>query len=215
MAQGYRFVRPNSNMFYQPTGLAVSALRQNSCLCVRHCLSDFPTILCVLPEWSRKLVRCIPFVYLERKLDLRRKVLSVQRKDRKTVAITTTNDTKWTCSIDSQDICEMAIPRPLTLAPVYACLKRCCPSESPCGSHGFRMCKHFDLSTMQDGLCTLSGSATGDAFKATICKQGSTPCAADEQIRELHFPERKLLALGYRYYVGNKWLRALPIKRPL
>ena len=215
LAQGYRFLRPSSNMFYQPTGLAVSALRLNSCVCVRHCLSEFPVILCLLPKWSRKLVQCIPSAYLERTADLRGEILLVGEEDRKTSAIATVNGMNWTCWNSSGHSCQIAAPRPLSEAPVCVCLRPCTPSQCACGSHGFRVFKHFDVAMMRHGLCTLSGSVSGSAWKATVCKKGSTPCAAGEQIKTLETPEQSLFALGYRYFLADKWLRALPVQRPL
>lgn len=215
LAEGYRFLRPKSSMFYQPTGLSVTAWRMNSCVCVRGCLSDFPTILCRLLTWSRRLVQCIPSAYLETTLDLRHKMLPVEREDRKTATVTAANGTTWTCSIDGRDRCNIPTPRPLESSPDCACLKPCSPSLCSCGSHGFRVFKHFDLSTMEGGLCTLSGDASRIAWSATACKGGTTPCAADERIMDFEFPEPKLFALGYRYYTGNKWMRAMPIERPL
>ena len=77
------------------------------------------------------------------------------------------------------------------------------------------MFKHYDLSLMRHGFCTLSGSASGSAWKATVCKKGSTPCAAGEQTKTLETPQQLLFALGYRYFVADKLLRTLPVQRPL
>ena len=169
------------------------AWRMNSCVCVRGCLNDFPTILCMLPTWSRRLVQCIPSAYLETTLDLPHKMLPVERQDRKMATVTATNGTTWTCSIDGRDRCNIPTLRPLESSPVCACLKPCSPSLCSCGSHGFRVFKHFDISTMEDGLCTLSGYASRIAWSATACKEGTTPCNADERIMDFESRNKNCL----------------------
>lgn len=215
LAQGYRFLRPSFHLFYQPMNLSVSAWRENSCVCSQHCLSNSPTILCILPVWSRRPVRCVPLTYLEKTLDLRNRVLPVEWQNEMRVTLTAAHGVKWTCSLDSHDRCEVAVQRPLDSASKCACLSPCTPSICPCSSGGFRLFEHFDEGTMEDGLCTLSGTAARDAWNVTACKKGPTPCAANQRVRYLKNMERKVFALGYRYLIAQKWLRPLPVTRPL
>lgn len=215
LALGYRFWRPKVGLFYQPVGLPVWAWKRDSCVCMDRCLSDFPTILCLLPAWSPKPLRCVPSTYLDKSLDLRRGLFPVTWKNSKTATIAAANGTTWTCWNNSHDRCEIPARKPLDHAPECVCLRRCTPSLCPCGSRPYRLFKQFEETTLTDGLCTLSGSQGRNFWIARSCEKGPMPCAADERVKHLKRNEKKVFALGYRYHAGGKWLRALPIDRPL
>lgn len=78
MARGYRFYRPSTRMFYQPTGLNVSDLRANVCICIEHCLGAFPKVLCLMPSWDARPVKCLPEFPLLTSSDLRYAAFDVQ-----------------------------------------------------------------------------------------------------------------------------------------
>ena len=159
LANGYRFLRPTARLFYQPTRLAVSALHENRCACVENCFSTFPTILCILPAWSDKPVQCVASSYLDTIRDLHQVTLSVKWQDRQMGVIKTSNGTRWNCSTNSRDQCEIVSGVPLESAPKCVCLLPCSPPTCNCVSGGFRLFEHFDVTTEQEGLCSLSWKA--------------------------------------------------------
>lgn len=221
MARGFRFVRPSFHMFYQPTSLAVSAWRDNTCVCVQHCFDKFPKLLCLLPSWGNKPVECVASSQLDKKLDLRQAVLPVERQDRKIALVVAANGRKWKCVYNVSDQCPIAPRLALKYAPPCICRRPCRLPACACHPRDYRLFEYFDFKTRKDGLCSLPGSGRFGLWEASACTNGPNPCPKDAQVEYPDRVHQKVFALGYRYLmtdkksIGKRWLRALPIRRPL
>lgn len=215
IAQGYRFLRPSAHIFYQPTGLPVSALRANVCVCIQHCSGAFPKILCLMPVWSDRPVRCEPEFNLSSTRDLRHAVFPVDWQDPGIEKIKAVNGTVWTCSIASLDKCEMKTRIPLDSAPEWACLSPCRIQTCACASAGYRLFRLYNPNTTSVSFCSNSRTRSAPLWSVSVIRKGSRPCPNDARVKHLDPRERKGFALGYRLFSGGKWLQALPVLRPL
>lgn len=215
MARGYRFYRPSTRMFYQPTGLNVSDLRANVCICIEHCLGAFPKVLCVMPSWDARPVKCLPDFPLLTSSDLRYAAFDVQWEDKTIGKIGTFNETVWTCSTKLSKTCEIEARISLDLAPKCPCLSPCIAPSCGCYPDGYRLFKRYDPKTMQFSLCSLSGNNANTLWNVSACRAGKEQCPEGAEVKDLVPFERKVFALGYRFYSAKKWLRPFPISRPL
>lgn len=215
IARGYRFYRPSTRMFYQPTGLNVSDLRANVCICIEHCLGAFPKVLCVMPSWDARPVKCLPDFPLLTSSDLRYAAFDVQWEDKTIGKIGTFNETVWTCSKKLSKTCEIETRISLDLAPKCTCLSPCIAPSCDCYPDGYRLFKRYDPKTMQFSLCSLSGNNANTLWNVSACKAGKEQCPEGAEVKDLVPFERKVFALGYRFYSAKKWLRPFPISRPL
>lgn len=215
MARGYRFYRPSTRMFYQPTGLNVSDLRANVCICIEHCLGAFPKVLCLMPSWDARPVKCLPEFPLLTSSDLRYAAFDVQWEDKTIGKIGTFNETVWTCSTKLSKTCEIEARISLDLAPKCTCLSPCIAPSCGCYPDGYRLFKRYDPKTMQFSLCSLSGNNANTLWNVSACRAGKEQCPEGAEVKDLVPFERKVFALGYRFYSAKKWLRPFPISRPL
>lgn len=215
MARGYRFYRPSTRMFYQPTGLNVSDLRANVCICIEHCLGAFPKVLCLMPSWDARPVKCLPEFPLLTSSDLRYAAFDVQWEDKTIGKIGTFNETVWTCSTKLSKTCEIETRISLDLAPKCTCLSPCIAPSCGCYPDGYRLFKRYDPKTMQFSLCSLSGNNANTLWNVSACRAGKEQCPEGAEVKDLVPFERKVFALGYRFYSAKKWLRPFPISRPL
>ena len=137
-------------------------------------------------------------------MDLRRKVIPVIWQDQATATVVTKNGTTWTCTTNSSDRCDNPVQTPLKETPECICLRPCTPLQCPCGSHGYRLFEQFDLMTMQNGLCTLSGSEARNVWSVTSCQKGPTPCAADQRARVSRTPGKESVCFGLSVHCCRK-----------
>ena len=215
MARGYRFYRPSTRMFYQPTGLNVSDLRANVCICIEHCLGAFPKVLCVMPSWDARPVKCLPDFPLLTSSDLRYAAFDVQWEDKTIGKIGTFNEMVWTCSTELSKTCEIETRISLDLAPKCTCPSLCIAPSCGCYPDGYRLFNRYDPKTMQFSLCSLSGNNANTLWNVSACRAGKEQCPEGAEVKDLVPFERKVFALGYRFYSAKKWLRPFPISRPL
>ena len=215
MAWGYQFYLQGARAFYQPTGLNVSDLRANVCICIEHCLGSFPKVLCLMPSWDTRLVKCIPEFRLPTSSDLRHEALEVQWEDRAIGKISTFNETHWTCSMESSKKCEIKTRIALASSPTCTCLSPCIEPSCGCYPSGYRLFKRYDPKAMKFGLCSLSGNDANILWNVSACHAEKELCPDRAVVKHLEAYERKLYALGYRFYTAKKWLRAIPVTRPL
>ena len=215
MARGYRFYRPSARMFYQPIGLNVSDLRPNVCICIEHCLGAFPKVLCLMPSWGARPVKCVPDFRLPANSDLRHTAFDVQWEDKTIGKIGTFNGTFWTCSSESSKKCEIETRISLESTPKCTCLNPCIAPSCGCYPNGYRLFKRYDPKAMQSSLCSLSGNDAYTLWNVSACRAGKNPCPDGAEVKHLAPYERKVFALGYRFYSAEKWLRAYPVSRPL
>lgn len=215
MARGYQFYHPSTRMFYQPTGLNVSDLRANVCICIEHCLGAFPKVLCVMPSWDARPVKCLPDFPLLTSSDLRYAAFDVQWEDKTIGKIGTLNETVWTCSTELSKTCEIETRISLDLAPKCTCLSPCITPSCGCYPDGYRLFKRYDPKTMQFSLCSLSGNNANTLWNVSACRAGKEQCPEGAEVKDLVPFERKVFALGYWFYSAKKWLRPFPISHPL
>ena len=215
MARGYRFYRPNTKMFYQPIGLNVSDLRANVCICIEHCLGAFPKVICTLPSWDARPVKCAPDFRLPASSDLRYVAFDVEWEDKTIGKISTFNGTVWKCFVESPKKCEIETRISLESAPKCTCLSPCTAPTCGCYPNGYRLFKRYDPKTMQFSLCSLSGNDANILWNVGACQAGNKLCPDGAEVKHLVSYERKVFALGYRFYSAEKWLRAFPVSRPL
>ena len=215
MARGYRFYRPSTGLFYQPIGLNVSDLRANVCICIEHCLGAFPKVLCLMPSWDPRPVKCVPDFPLLTSSDLRYAAFDVQWEDNTIGKIGTFNKTVWTCSVELSKKCEIETRISLDSTPKCTCLSPCIAPSCGCYPNGYRLFKRYDPKAMQFSLCSLSGNNANTLWKVSACQGGKMLCPDGAEVKHLDPYERKVFALGYRFYFAKKWLRAFPISRPL
>lgn len=215
MAWGYGFYRSNARMFYQPVGLNVSELTANVCICIEHCFGSSPKILCLLPSWDTRPVKCAPELRLPASSDLRRVTLDVQWEDKKIGKIGTLNGTDWTCSRESYIECEITTRISLEAAPTHICLSPCVAPSCGCYPKDYRLFKRYDPKTMEFSFCSLSGNNARILWNISGYPEGRKLCPDGGEVKELDPYERKVFALGYRFNTAKMWLRALPVLRPL
>ena len=215
MARGYRFYRPSTRMFYQPTGLNVSDLRANVCICIEHCLGAFPKVLCLMPSWDARPVKCLPEFPLLTSSDLRYAAFDVQWEDKTIGKIGTFNEMVWTCSTELSKTCEIETRISLDLAPKCTCPSLCIAPSCGCYPDGYRLFKRYDPKTMQFSLCSFSGNNANTLWNVSACRAGKEQCPEGAEVKDLVPFERKVFALGYRFYSAKKWLRPFPISHPL
>ena len=215
MARGYRFYRPSTRLFYQPTGLNVSDLRANVCICIEHCLGAFPKILCMLPSWDARPVKCLPEFPLSTSSDLRYAAFDVQWEDKTIEKIGTFNEIVWTCPMKTSEKCKIETRISLDATPKCTCLSPCIAPSCGCYPNGYRLFRRYDPRTMQFSLCSLSGNNANTLWNVSACQVGKKLCPEGAKVKLLVPYERKVFALGHRFYSAKKWLRPLPISRPL
>jgi len=68
---------------------------------------------------------------------------------------------------------------------------------------------------MQFSFCSLSGNDAHILWNVNAYHEGVKLCPDGGEIKGLDSYERKVFALGYRFYIAKTWLRALPVLRPL